>query len=134
MADKYSNSFYPLESSPEIFTKLTHRLGVDEVLKFVDILSLEDDSLATLPAHISAVIVIYPEADGENVPINGFGHEHITHEEKNEVVWARQTSYNTCGLYAIFHAACNGEARKYIGKLLCSTRFRKGGANMFASD
>lgn len=32
-----------------------------------------------------------------------------------EVVWFRQTINNACGLYAILHAICNFDVRRFIG-------------------
>lgn len=39
----YTKHFIPLESDPQMFTRLMHDLGVSQLLEFVDVLSLEDE-------------------------------------------------------------------------------------------
>ena len=36
-------------------------------------------------------------------------------EDGDDMIWFKQTIHNACGLYAILHAVCNGEARNTLG-------------------
>ena len=115
-ATRYSKHFVPLESNPDVFTRLAHDLGASSVLRFQDVPTLEEPALFPRPAI--ALILIFPtstsyeaqrakeEADDVKSP-----KERI---DMVNVVWFKQTINNACGLYAILHAVCNGPARKYI--------------------
>lgn len=110
----YTKHFIPLESDPAIFSELIHSLGVEEKIEFVDIYSLDDETLLYLPRPVLAIIVIFPDNDVAKPAITGFGKSHFTDEERNRVVWVKQTINNACGFYAILHAVCNGNARNFI--------------------
>ncbi|RMD41106.1 hypothetical protein DV735_g4021, partial [Chaetothyriales sp. CBS 134920] len=64
----YSKHFIALESDPEIFSELMHRLGVTEELHFRDLLNLDTLEGQYLPSAPLALIVIYPDTDQTNVP------------------------------------------------------------------
>ncbi|RJE21392.1 hypothetical protein PHISCL_06262 [Aspergillus sclerotialis] len=101
----YRKHYIPLESDPEIFTYLMHKLGVNTSLKFVDIWSLEEDEIHCLPGPVQALILIlpdYPAYEEQRVKC-----QNLEKGENGEVVWFRQTINNACGLYAILHCACN---------------------------
>src|SRR4051812_36559568 len=60
-AQTYRKHFIALESNPEVFTELCHKLGVDESLEFRDVLSLDDaDVLGHLPRPAYALILVFP--------------------------------------------------------------------------
>ncbi|KAI0014594.1 ubiquitin carboxyl-terminal hydrolase, family 1 [Xylariomycetidae sp. FL0641] len=108
--------FIPLESNPEVFTKLLHRLGVSTTLCFQDVYSINNPNLlAFVPRPAHALVLVCPEAygklfateDATAVPYTGSG-------EHEPVVYFEQTIHNACGLYALLHAVCNGEARGRI--------------------
>ncbi|TFK57603.1 ubiquitin carboxyl-terminal hydrolase isozyme L1 [Heliocybe sulcata] len=110
--------FIPLESNPIVFTDLIHKLGVSQSLAFSDVLSLEDpELLAFVPRPVHALVLVFPtstayearkaESEAARVEYTGSGAE-------QDVIWFKQTIHNACGLYAILHAVCNGEARRYI--------------------
>ena len=110
----YTKHFTPLESDPAIFTGLIHRLGIEEKLEFVDIYSLDDETILYLPRPVLAIIVIFPDNDVAKPAITGFGKCEFTEEDRNRVVWVKQTINNACGCYAVLHAVCNGIARNFI--------------------
>lgn len=56
----YRKHYIPLESDPEIFTCLMHKIGVNASLKFVDVWSLEQDEIQSLPGPVQALILIMP--------------------------------------------------------------------------
>ncbi|KAH9995466.1 ubiquitin carboxyl-terminal hydrolase, family 1 [Xylariaceae sp. FL0662B] len=110
--------FIPLESNPELFSELIHRLGVSTSLAFHDVLSLEEaDLLALVPRPALALILVIPargnyterlaEEEKDVVP-------HTKHGDGEDVMWYKQTIGNACGLYAILHAVSNGDARNFI--------------------
>ncbi|KAL5380054.1 hypothetical protein DPSP01_008091 [Paraphaeosphaeria sporulosa] len=112
---KYTKHFIPLESDPLIFTQLIHALGASPALRFKDVLSLDEPSLFPNPAL--ALILTFPttadyeerratEAASQKPQAGG--------HEDGDVLWFKQTINNACGLYAILHAAANGEGTRYI--------------------
>ena len=114
----YRKHFIPLESNPHVFTELIHKLGVSPNLRFQDVLSLEDPDL--LPHPALALILIFPTSETYETQKSK---EEATYEEytgstdEENVIWFKQTINNACGLYAILHAVCNGDARNFIRKL-----------------
>ncbi|KAF2186522.1 cysteine proteinase [Zopfia rhizophila CBS 207.26] len=114
----YRKHFIPLESNPEVFTELVHKLGLSKSLSFQDVLSLDDpELLAFIPRPAYALILVAPttamyekramEEDAEAEYYEGFG-------EQEDMVFFKQTIHNACGLYGILHAVTNGDARRYI--------------------
>lgn len=114
--------FIPLESNPDVFTELVHALGVS--LSFQDVLSLDDpDLLSFIPRPAYALILVFPtteEYDRRHADEDSRTSEYDGYGEDEEVVFFRQTIYNACGLYALLHAVCNGDARQHIGRFLPS--------------
>lgn len=135
----YSRHFVPLESSPEIFTELAHKLGLSASLEFQDVLSLDNtDLLGLLPRPAYGLILVFPTTEAYEKRVryeDGQLESSQGSEQSGDVVFFKQTINNACGLYAILHATCNGEARKKIGEsdwlvvktqLTCaSTRFHR---------
>ncbi|KAG9193033.1 ubiquitin carboxyl-terminal hydrolase L3 [Alternaria panax] len=111
----YNKHFIPLESNPDVFTELAHELGLSTSLGFEDVLSIDDrELLGFLPRPALALILVFPttgeyekRAQDEDATLEDF---HCS----GSVVFFRQTINNACGLYAILHAICNGEARQRI--------------------
>jgi ubiquitin carboxyl-terminal hydrolase L3 len=128
-AQTYSKHFIPLESNPEVFTELIHKLGVAETLCFQDVFSLDDpDLLALVPRPAYALILVFPTSPAyeDKVEKEDEGLEEYQHTGKDEeVVFFKQTINNACGLYAILHAVCNGDAREkmsMVSKIIrCTT-------------
>ncbi|KAF2662444.1 cysteine proteinase [Lophiostoma macrostomum CBS 122681] len=114
----YRKYFIPLESNPEVFTELVHKLGVSESLCYQDVFSLDDpDLLAFIPRPAYALVLVFPtteayearceQEEARTGPYEGHG-------ESEPVVWYKQTIYNACGLYALLHGISNGAARDHI--------------------
>ncbi|KAH3920638.1 hypothetical protein HBI56_219460 [Parastagonospora nodorum] len=111
----YRKHFIPLESNPELFTELIHKLGLSKSLEFQDVLSLDDpDLLAFLPRPAYALILVFPTTE--------LYEKRVRDEDSilqmidgdlpdGDVLFFKQTINNACGLYAILHAVCNGEVR-----------------------
>ncbi|KAI4639615.1 hypothetical protein J4E93_008967 [Alternaria ventricosa] len=114
----YNKHFIPLESDPDVFTELAHKLGLSTSLVFEDVLSLDDPELLgflTRPAF--ALILVFPTTDDyekrvqdEDAKLEEFRNS----RGAGDVIFFKQTINNACGLYAILHAVCNGEARRRI--------------------
>lgn len=113
--------YIPLESNPEVFTELIHKLGVNENISVQDVLSLDDPTLiAITPRPVYALIFNlittkkyqqWKEEDEKSRPVyNGHG-------ELEEVIWFEQTIYNACGFYGILHSVSNGPAADHIREL-----------------
>ncbi|KAK1231376.1 ubiquitinyl hydrolase 1 [Marasmius sp. AFHP31] len=109
--------YIPLESNPEVFTKLAHALGTTD-LEFQDVYSLDDDLLGMLPRPVLALVILFP-AIGERYE-EGLEQERMktaVYEgsgDGEDIVWFKQTIGTACGLYAILHAMSNGQARNHI--------------------
>ncbi|KAF2724575.1 cysteine proteinase [Polychaeton citri CBS 116435] len=117
-------TFVPLENNPEVFTRLSHNLGLSSELGFYDVYSVnEPDLLALVPRPVYALICILPmdifyrvrsaqHASGEvkypkQLTYDGSGPD-------EPVVWFNQTIGHACGLIALLHGLANGKARDYV--------------------
>ncbi|KAI0156469.1 Coproporphyrinogen III oxidase [Xylariaceae sp. FL1272] len=123
--------FIPLESNPELFTELIHRLGVSKNLAFFDLLTLsasDTDLLSFIPRPAHALILVIPAPEGYAKELDEVVEKDIPLHDKSgdeeDAVFYRQTIGNACGLFAILHAVSNGDTRKcvepdsYIDKLI----------------
>jgi ubiquitin carboxyl-terminal hydrolase L3 len=113
----YRKSFLPLESNPDVFTVLAHRLGADPKLRFQDVWSLEESQLSS-PAL--ALILLFPTSEDyedQREIRNVSREESSTCSVADGISWFPQTINNACGLYAVVHALCNGAAMRKLGPL-----------------
>ncbi|KAF7782354.1 hypothetical protein Agabi119p4_1730 [Agaricus bisporus var. burnettii] len=110
--------YIPLESDPEIFTTLIHKLGVDPKLSIQDVFSLDDESLiAMTPRPVFALIFTLfvtekytkwrDEDEKPRAVYNGYG-------DSEDTIWFEQTIHNACGFYGILHSVSNGPAADHI--------------------
>jgi len=120
----YTKHFIPLESNPDVFTELAHKLGLSTSLVFEDVLSLDDpELLGFLPRPAFALILVFPTTDDYEKRVQDEDaklEEFRTSGGAGDVIFFKQTINNACGLYAILHAVCNGEARRRIGVIAMS--------------
>ncbi|KAI3328100.1 ubiquitin C-terminal hydrolase L3 [Xylariaceae sp. AK1471] len=120
MAPNDKKHFIPLESNPELFTELIHRLGMSKRLAFHDVLTLspsDKELLAFVPRPALALIFVIPAPDGYTVRLREEEKDVMAHDKKGDeedAMFYRQTIGNACGLYAILHAVSNGDARGFI--------------------
>jgi hypothetical protein len=128
--DEYRKHFIPLESNPEVFTKLIHELGVSDTFSFVDIWAL--DCIEHVPRPAAALVLVLPTSTEyeQRKSVEDAGRQEDNEAREEGVIWLPQTINNACGLYAILHAACNGDARLSIRRFIsnsksCSDTFRK---------
>lgn len=119
----YQKHFIPLESNPEVFTDLIHKLGVSESLCFQDVLSLDDpELLGFLPRPVYALILVFPTTADYELRIEEEDAElerYTAAGSEEDAVFFQQTINNACGLYAILHAVCNGDAKEKISMSPC---------------
>lgn len=115
----YTKHYIPLECNPEVFTDLIHQIGVSSVLEFQDVYSLEDPVLsANITCPVLVLVLVFSTlGDYEQKPAarEAVRSKNDGREEGDDVIWFKQTIHNACGLYAILHAVCNGEARNTLG-------------------
>jgi len=114
---QYRKHFVPLESDPEVFTGLIHRLGVSKQLEFQDVFSLDEPEF--LPHPALALILIFPtstEYEAHQAKVEATRSEYTGSGDGEDVTWFKQTIHNACGLYGLLHAVANGAARDFIGK------------------
>lgn len=108
---EYRKHFIPLESNPDVFTDLIHKLGVSEKLCFQDVWSLENaDELAFVPRPVYGLILVFPTTPSYEARVEeeDAGLEDYEGGGEGRVMFFKQTINNACGLYAIIHAVCNG--------------------------
>jgi len=98
----------PLESNPEVMTKYSAGLGATKG-EWVDVLALDEDSLATIPKPVCAVILLFPIKPK-------YDEERKTQDElikeKGQTVapdlfYMKQTVHNACGTIGVMHALAN---------------------------
>ncbi|KAF9007157.1 hypothetical protein BDQ17DRAFT_1351523 [Cyathus striatus] len=110
--------YIPLESNPEVFTHLLRSLGVQS-LSFTDVYSVDDPDLVSLiPRPVYALVFIFPDVTKEwqecMLKRENARDEYTGSGDGEDVIWFHQTIRNACGLYAILHSICNGDARAHI--------------------
>ncbi|KAI1813338.1 ubiquitin C-terminal hydrolase L3 [Poronia punctata] len=114
--------FIPLESNPELFTELIHRLGMSKKLAFHDMYTLDDETTKYIPRPTLALVIIVPapsdyiklieEEEEEEEEKDKFPHD-LSGDDEDAVFYC-QTIGNACGLFAILHAVSNGDTRGFI--------------------
>ncbi|KAF3051231.1 hypothetical protein E8E11_007998 [Didymella keratinophila] len=93
--------------------RIQRRLGISSSLRFQDVFSLDPELLSFVPRPVHALILVFPTTEEyeRRVRVEDFDVKDVLEgEEDREVMFFRQTINNACGLYAILHAVCNGEA------------------------
>ncbi|EGV66874.1 ubiquitinyl hydrolase 1 [Yamadazyma tenuis] len=119
-----SKRVIPLESNPDIFTAMAHKLGLSPVLEFHDVLSLtEPDLVAFLPQPVFGVTLLFPitkeyedyrtRFDSTRAPYSS--------ESIDTVRWFKQTIGNGCGLYALLHLITNLQSDLIIDNSLLNS-------------
>ncbi|KAK3369351.1 ubiquitin carboxyl-terminal hydrolase, family 1 [Lasiosphaeria ovina] len=115
MPGPYRKHFLPLESNPEVFNELLHRLGASPELTFQDVFTLDEPNF--LPRPALAVILVLPTTEtyeARKTALESSRPDYNGSGDGEPVVWFRQTINNACGLYALLHALSNGPASKFI--------------------
>ncbi|KAK6356149.1 ubiquitinyl hydrolase 1 [Orbilia javanica] len=99
-------AFIPLESNPDTFNSLAHKLGLSTNLSFTDVYSLTDpDLLSFIPRPVHALILIYPTSED---PAKQNNHLYAEAKAEGPVLYIKQTIKNACGLMALLHSVLNG--------------------------
>ena len=116
----YKKHYIPLESNPEVFTTLIHRLGVSPDLEWVDVYSIDDPELLAFVARpVHALVLVFPTTaayEAKTKIDEDKRTQHIGSGLNEKVIWYKQTINNACGLYGILHAVSNGPARDHINE------------------
>lgn len=101
-----SKRVIPLESNPNIFNSLAHKIGLSPVLSFHDVYSITDpDLLAFLPQPVMALIMLFPIT--ESYEAHRKQQDGAMANDSKNVTWFKQTIGNGCGLYALLHILAN---------------------------
>ena len=101
-----SKRVIPLESNPEIFNELAHKIGLSPVVLFHDVYSITDpDLLAFLPQPVFGIMMLFPITES----YEQYRKEQDAKETNysKQVTWFKQTIGNGCGLYALLHLVSN---------------------------
>ncbi|XP_017763766.1 PREDICTED: ubiquitin carboxyl-terminal hydrolase [Eufriesea mexicana] len=107
------SSWVPMESNPEVMTKLLHKLGVPRDWCVVDVYGLEPDLLALVPKPVLAVILLYPlskKGDNSLEDEEEGDKEKDTSTSKDPAVFhMKQYIHNACGTIALIHSVANNQ-------------------------
>ena len=94
----YTECWTPIESNPEIFTKLAQNIGLSDDLAFHDVWSLDSDSIAFLSRPVYALVLVFPTDENyEKTRMTRETAQRCSTTEK--IIWFEQAIYNACGLY-----------------------------------
>lgn len=100
----------PLESNPDIFNGLAHKLGLVPIVGFHDIYSLTDpDLLSLLPQPVYGVLLLFPlgiKYEQDRIEQDSLKQAY-ENQDSSQIVWFKQTIGNGCGLYALLHLLSN---------------------------
>jgi len=98
----------PLESNPEVLTKYSRMLGA-KTGEWVDVFSLDEDSLAVIPKPVNAVVLLFPISEG----YDAFCKERdatIAKEGQDiskNIFYLKQYVGNACGTVGVMHSLAN---------------------------
>jgi ubiquitin carboxyl-terminal hydrolase L3 len=111
-------AFVPLEANPETITSLLRRLGVRPSLAMHDVFSIDEPALlAMVPRPAHALLLVFPTSaayEAHRLAADATAADYGGRGAEEPVVWFRQTITNACGMMAVLHAVCNGEAANHI--------------------
>ncbi|KAK9495921.1 hypothetical protein V1508DRAFT_408830 [Lipomyces doorenjongii] len=111
------NPFVPLESNPDVLTRLAVSLGLSDNLSFHDVYSLDDpDLLSFIPRPALALMFVFPVSDAYEEYRREHDKDQVPYETspEDDVIWLKQTIRNACGTYAVLHSTLNGPAYDYV--------------------
>ncbi|KAK3301526.1 ubiquitin thiolesterase-like protein [Chaetomium fimeti] len=92
-------SWIELESDPAFFTAILGRIGVKGA-KIEEVLSVDEDTLATLPSPVHGLVFLYEYVSEESAEAT---------ETSREVWFANQTTHNACATIALLNIIMNAE-------------------------
>ncbi|KAH6844845.1 ubiquitin thiolesterase-like protein [Chaetomium sp. MPI-CAGE-AT-0009] len=92
-------SWIELESDPAFFTAILGRIGVKGA-KIEEVLSVDEDTLATLPSPVHGLVFLYEYVSEESAEAT---------ETSREVWFANQTTQNACATIALLNIIMNAE-------------------------
>ncbi|KAK9466372.1 hypothetical protein V1512DRAFT_263474 [Lipomyces arxii] len=113
------NAFVPLESNPEVLTRLGTSIGLDPDLAFHDVYSLDDpDLLSFIPRPALALMLVFPISESYEKYRQEQDKDRSPYEAAldDDVIWLKQTISNACGTYALLHSTLNGPAFNHVLK------------------
>eukprot|EP01090_Pellita_catalonica_P002671 TRINITY_DN12243_c0_g1_i2.p1 TRINITY_DN12243_c0_g1~~TRINITY_DN12243_c0_g1_i2.p1 ORF type:complete len:242 (-),score=47.02 TRINITY_DN12243_c0_g1_i2:531-1256(-) len=112
MTSEKRTYWIPLESNPEMMTRILHGMGVDKSWVFGDCFGFDKDLLAMVPQPCQAVLLLYPSLQGDARQKQREEEEERlkAHPVKlhKDVFYMRQLVGNACGTVAIVHSILNG--------------------------
>ncbi|KAL2194540.1 ubiquitin thiolesterase-like protein [Corynascus similis CBS 632.67] len=100
-------SWIELESDPAFFTAILGLLGVKGA-RIEEVLSVDEDTLATLPPPVHGLVFLYEYVADEGIK---------TTESCRNVWFANQTTQNACATIALLNIIMNAEKLSLGGKL-----------------
>ncbi|GAB1317245.1 Ubiquitin carboxyl-terminal hydrolase [Madurella fahalii] len=92
-------SWTELESDPAFFTAIMAQIGVKGA-KIEEVLSVEADSLATLPHPVYGLVFLYEYIEGTS---------DVSAETSEDLWFANQTTHNACATIALLNIIMNAE-------------------------
>jgi len=111
MADASAASgirWVPLESNPEVLTKYSRMLGATAG-EWVDVFSLDDDSLEVIPKPVNAVVLLFPISDGYDAFCKERDASIVAKGQdiSKNLFYMKQYVGNACGTVGVMHSLAN---------------------------
>lgn len=101
-------AWVPLESNPEVMTKLLHKVGVPKKWNIVDVYGTDPELLAILSKPVLAMILLYPLTDKqESIEPKDESSAEGDKTISPNVYFMKQFISNACGTIALMHSAAN---------------------------
>lgn len=112
------NAVVPLESNPEVFTKLAYDLGLSKDFAFTDVYSISDPVLlAMVERPVKALILLFPVSENYELQRKEVDSGRVPYEipsSNEQVYWFPQLLKNACGLYALLHSVVNASGDNIV--------------------
>ncbi|XP_064419277.1 ubiquitin carboxyl-terminal hydrolase isozyme L1 [Latimeria chalumnae] len=124
----------PMEINPEMLNKVLARLGVSGSWHLVDVLGLEEESLASVPTPVCALMLLFP-LTAQHESFRKKQMEEVAEKQVNpKVYFMKQTIVNSCGTVGLVHAVANNQDKLKFEDDSALKQFLTETADMSAGD
>merc|ERR1711997_815569 len=97
----------PLESNPQVMTRLLRGGGVPEPWNVTDVFGLDPDLLVMVPQPVKALILLFPMTDASEKFMKARADSMSTKDYPSGLFYTHQTVSNACGTVALLHSVGN---------------------------
>jgi len=97
----------PLESNPQVMTRLLRGGGVPEPWNVTDVFGLDPDLLVMVPQPVKALILLFPMTEASEKFMKERAESMSTKDYPSGLFYTHQTVSNACGTVALLHSVGN---------------------------